>query len=192
MKRVKCSADCCSSLFSLPKQLNLVPGSSRLTVPQPATLLHFWHHRFIMAKFVQIWSTVAAYDELCVWFYSSQSETKKYFEEWITRAFNEHTVWPVYSRPLPSPDFFLRGRGRLCTGCTLYFQATFLTTYSDYSLGVPGVFRCTNHNWIPKFLSCYRGVVAVFSKASFGQYAALGAYGLLAVPSLQQIMMYCF
>ena len=153
MKRVKCSADCCSSLFSLPKQLNLVPGSSRLTVPQPATLLHFWHHRFIMAKFVQIWSTVAAYDELCVWFYSSQSETKKYFEEWITRAFNEHTVWPVYSRPLPSPDFFLRGRGvcaqaahytskqhsgppilTILLGFPVFFDAQIITEYRSFFL----------------------------------------------------------
>ena len=40
---------------------------------------HFLRHRFKMAEFFQIFSTVAGYDELCVWFFS-QSETEKYFE----------------------------------------------------------------------------------------------------------------
>ena len=36
------------------------------------------YHRFNIAKFFQIWSTMAGYDELSVGF--SQSETAKYFE----------------------------------------------------------------------------------------------------------------
>ena len=37
-------------LFSRPKQLNLVPRSSRLTVPYPARTLHFWRHFLVKHK----------------------------------------------------------------------------------------------------------------------------------------------
>ena len=37
-------------LFSQPKQLNLVPRSSRLTVPLPARTLHFWRHFLVKHK----------------------------------------------------------------------------------------------------------------------------------------------
>ena len=48
MKRVKCSANCSAIfLFSQPKQLNLMPRFSRLTVHQPGSVLHFWRHRLI-------------------------------------------------------------------------------------------------------------------------------------------------
>ena len=74
MKQVKCSA----ILYSLPKQLNLIPKSSRLTVQfsgnYAAQLMSFLH----IAKFFQIWSTVAGYDEL--WDFS-QSDTEKYLNE---------------------------------------------------------------------------------------------------------------
>ena len=53
---------------SLPKQLNLVPRFSRLTVQKPATRLHFWHDFDIIGSIwqnsCQIWSTVANYGEL--------------------------------------------------------------------------------------------------------------------------------
>ena len=37
-------------LFSQPKQLNLLPRSSRLTVPLPARTLHFWRHFLVKHK----------------------------------------------------------------------------------------------------------------------------------------------
>ena len=46
---------------SLPKQLNLLPSFSRLTVQQSCCMID-------IISIFQIWSTVAGYDELCVWF----------------------------------------------------------------------------------------------------------------------------
>ena len=43
----------CHFLFSQPKQLNLVPKSSRLTVHQPARTLHFRRHFFVKHKILQ-------------------------------------------------------------------------------------------------------------------------------------------
>ena len=52
-----------------------------------------------IAKFFQIWLTIAGYDELCVGF--SQSEMEKYFE-WIiimiisfskSSLFQSHSIW---------------------------------------------------------------------------------------------------
>ena len=71
--------------FVLPKQLNLVPNFSRLTVQLSATLAAVLtssvQHDKILPKFFQIWSTVAVV--LVMMNYScdfSQSETEKYFE----------------------------------------------------------------------------------------------------------------
>ena len=43
-----------SAIFSSsqPKQLNLVPRSSRLSVPWPAKTLHFWRHFLVKVKFL--------------------------------------------------------------------------------------------------------------------------------------------
>ena len=46
MKQVKCSA----ILYSLPKQLNLVPRSSRLTVQYFGNLLHNWSYVSVKSK----------------------------------------------------------------------------------------------------------------------------------------------
>ena len=55
----------------------------RLTVQKSANLLHFCRHRFNMAKFFQIWSTV------------SQSETEKYFERIIIEIMRSSFTVPV-------------------------------------------------------------------------------------------------
>ena len=97
------------SHYSLRKQLKRVPRFSRLTVQQFATLLHFWRHRFNMAKVFQIWSTVAGYDELYACDFS-QSETEKYFE-WIINCNKYYfvtytTVQLVTSGPLISSHLY--------------------------------------------------------------------------------------
>ena len=54
--------------FSQPKPLNLVPRSSRLTVPYPVEGCIFDVISSLNAKFFQIWSSVTGYSELCVCF----------------------------------------------------------------------------------------------------------------------------
>ena len=54
---------------SQPKQLNLVPRSSWLTVHYPARTLHCWRHFLANTKFFQIWSSLTGYGELNVCFY---------------------------------------------------------------------------------------------------------------------------
>ena len=52
-------------LKSQPKQLNLVPWSTWLTVFYN---LHFSRHQFSIAKFFHIWTTIVGYNKLCMRF----------------------------------------------------------------------------------------------------------------------------
>ena len=64
LKRVKCRR----FLFSQPKQLNLVPRSSRLMVHSPVEGCIFDVISSVNTKFFEIWSSVTGYGELCVCF----------------------------------------------------------------------------------------------------------------------------
>ena len=64
LKRVKCPP----FLFPQPKQLNLVPRSSRLTVHNLQKRCIFDVISLLNTKFFQIWSSVTGYGELCMCF----------------------------------------------------------------------------------------------------------------------------
>ena len=68
LKQVKCF----TILYSLPKQLNLILRSSRLTVQfsgnYAVKLMSFFTYNHNNRIISQIWSTVAGYDELSVGF----------------------------------------------------------------------------------------------------------------------------
>ena len=71
---------CPPFLLSQPKQLNLVPRSSRLTVHQPAAGCIFAIISSLNTKFFQIWSSVTGYGELCV---CGHSDTQSYYSHLI-------------------------------------------------------------------------------------------------------------
>ena len=54
VKRLKYS----SIFYSLPKQLKIIPRSSRTTVQNLSILLHTWCHFTHFTKFFKIWSTL--------------------------------------------------------------------------------------------------------------------------------------
>ena len=64
LKRVKCRPFLFSQLFSQPKQLNLVPRSSRLTVHLLFEGCIFDVISSLNTKFFQIWPSVTGYGEL--------------------------------------------------------------------------------------------------------------------------------
>ena len=71
---------CPPFLLSLPKQLNLVPRSSRLTVHQPVAGCIFDIISSLNTKFFQIWSSVTGCGELCV---CGHSDTQSYYSHLI-------------------------------------------------------------------------------------------------------------